>query len=76
MKEPVFYEGEVRLPSPLPYDRDNTGKTYLYNIRVTSEKGQISNLGGTGERYLGAFVRFELPESSAFELPEEEPSEQ
>jgi len=75
LKEPSFYEGEVRLPKPLPYDRDNRGATYLYDIKFHSESGVISSQGGMGERYLGAFVRIELPEAVRKEIPEEEPSD-
>lgn len=75
LKEPAFYEGTVVLPEPLPYDRDNTGKTYLYRIRITSESGQISNSSSTGERYLGAFVRLILPEAEGQPvLKDEEPA--
>lgn len=75
LKESSFYEGEVRLPKPLPYDRDNRGATYLYDIKFHSESGVISSQGGMGERYLGAFVRIELPEAVRKEIPEEEPSD-
>lgn len=75
LKEPSFYEGEIRLPKPLPYDRDNKGVTYLYDIKLHSKSGIISTQGSSGERFLGAFIRIELPESAAKEIPEEEPTE-
>jgi hypothetical protein len=75
LRERSFYEGEVKLPSPFPYDRDNKGATYLYDIRLHSKSGVISSQGGTGERYLGTFVRIELPEAVAEEIPEEEPTD-
>jgi hypothetical protein len=75
LKESSFYEGEVRLPDPLPYDRDNRGATYLYNIKLHARSGVIRTQEGMGERYLGAFVRIELPASVAREIPEEELSE-
>jgi hypothetical protein len=72
LEKPQFYEGEVELPAPFAYDRDGTGKTYLYRVRVASRSGIISNIGGA-ERYLGAFVRFTLPEAQALPAVEEEP---
>lgn len=72
MKEPVFYEGEISLTDPFPYDRDGTGPTYLYHVKIRSQSGMISSSGEQGERYLGAFIRFELPEIEARTLPEEE----
>jgi hypothetical protein len=75
LKQPFFYEGEVQLPDPLPYDRDNKGATYLYHIKIHSQKGMISTEDKMSERYLGAFVRIELPESAGKELPEEERSD-
>jgi hypothetical protein len=65
----------VDLPAPLPYDRDNTGQTFLYQIRISSASGEISTTGGAAERYLGAFVRLILPEAEGQKiLNEEEPS--
>jgi hypothetical protein len=52
----------MELPAPLPYDRDGKGATYLYRIRIHSDSGAITTAGNSGERYLGAFVRIELPE--------------
>jgi hypothetical protein len=76
LKEPVFYSGEVRLLDALPYDRDNTGVTYLYDIKIRSSKGAVKNINGMGDRYLGVFVRLELPEVKAPEVvPEEESQE-
>ncbi len=76
MKEPVFYSGEVTLSDPMPYDRDNTGVSYLYNIKIKSPQGVIANFDGMGERYLGVFVRFELPEVQTPEgVPEEQSAE-
>lgn len=72
LEKPEFYVGEVELPAPLPYDRDNTGKTYLYHVSISAESGQISRIGGP-ERYLGAFVRLMLPEAEALPMQEEEP---
>jgi hypothetical protein len=60
---------------PLPYDRDNTHVSYLYNIKIRSTKGAIENINGMGERYLGVFVRLELPEVKAPEVVPEEESE-
>jgi hypothetical protein len=74
-RESVFYEGELRMPAPLPYDRDGTGATYLYDIKIQSSSGIISRIETGEERYLGAFVHFELPESKGQEVPEEAPSE-
>lgn len=76
LKEPLFYQGEMSLPAALPYDRDGTGQTYLYKIKITAESGSISTLGTAGERYLGVFVRFELPEVQSLQtIPDEQPSE-
>jgi hypothetical protein len=62
LKESVFYQGEIELPESSPYDRDGTGKTYLYKIKIGADSGAISKAVNSGERYLGVFVRFELPE--------------
>lgn len=72
LKEPLFYSGEVRLLDPLPYDRDNTGVSYLYDIKIKSPAGSIKNINGMGDRYLGIFVRLELPEVKAPEVVPEE----
>jgi hypothetical protein len=75
LKEPVFYSGEVTLSDPLPYDRDNTGVTYLYHLKIRSLQGKIVK-DAMGDRYLGVFVRLELPEiKSAPTLPEEKDSQ-
>lgn len=76
IQQPGFYEGNIKLPSPLPYDRDDTGPTYLYKVRIRTESGVISRMGGL-ERYLGAFVRFVLPEAVALPPPQqrEEPAQ-
>jgi hypothetical protein len=71
LKEPVFYSGEIALSDPLPYDRDNTGVTYLYRLKIRTLQGKIVK-DSMGERYLGVFVRLELPEVKAPKtLPEE-----
>ena len=51
---------EIALGSPFPYDRDGTGSTYLYNVKITSRSGAFATIGGYPERYLGAFVRLEI----------------
>lgn len=75
MKEPAFYEGEIPLSGAFPYDRDGTGATYLYHVRIRSSSGAIQADAAGLERYLGAFVRFELPAAHGVELPEEESEE-
>ena len=69
---------QVALPAPLPYDRDGTGQTFLYHVRITSESGAIGKAGTTEERNLGAFVRLELPgiEGRDTSSEEEAPAEQ
>jgi hypothetical protein len=75
-KEPTFYAGNLTLPAPFPYDRDGTGATYLYDIKIRSRTGSITKLDSAEERYLGAFVRIELPEAKAVEqVPTEESTE-
>ena len=53
---------DVRLGTPFLYDRDNTGATFLYRIKIRSTSGKIYESNGN-ERYLGVFVRPELPEA-------------
>lgn len=74
-KDPVFYVGNLSLPAPMPYDRDGTGATYLYDIKIRSVAGTITTLDSPEERYLGAFIRLELPEARPVEVPAEESSE-
>ena len=62
LRDDAFQEQLIQLPAPFPYDRDNKGATFLYNIKIQSRGGVITDLGGKGERYLGVFVRLELPE--------------
>ena len=61
LKEPVFYSGEVYMSDPVPYDRDNTGVTYLYRLKIRSLQGKITKVDKMSERYLGVFVSLELP---------------
>jgi hypothetical protein len=75
LRDPVFYLGELKLPTGFPYDRDHRGATYLYHLDIHSELGQISTIGDQGERDLGVFVKLELPEVKAKEIPEEEPED-
>ena len=56
LKEPVFYSGEVYVSDPVPYDRDNTGVTYLYRLKIRSLQGKITKVDKMSERYLGVFV--------------------
>jgi hypothetical protein len=53
-------ETEIALPAPFPYDRDGTGQTFLFSLKITSESGDISETGGYPERFLGAFIRLEV----------------
>jgi hypothetical protein len=55
-----FNEKEIALPASFPYDRDGTGSTYLFNVKITSESGAFATVGGYPERYLGAFIRIEV----------------
>jgi hypothetical protein len=72
LKQPVFYSGEVFVSDPVAYDRDNTGVTYLYHLKIQSRQGKIIKTEGMGERFLGVFVSLELPEVKAPKtLPEE-----
>ncbi|PWT93663.1 MAG: hypothetical protein C5B54_01525 [Acidobacteria bacterium] len=70
-----FFEGEINLPKPLPYDRDGTGATYLYQITIHPKKGMVTQMNSSIDRYLGVFVRMELPEAAQKQIPEEEPEE-
>lgn len=74
LKSGNFYVGEVKLPAPLPYDRDGNGATYLYDVKISSKLGTIAKVDSPEERYLGAFVRIELPEAKLKEIPEEQES--
>jgi hypothetical protein len=51
---------EIALPDSFPYDRDGTGATYLFNVRIKSESGTLATIGGYEERYLGAFIRLDV----------------
>jgi hypothetical protein len=62
LKEPLFYSGNITVTDAVPYDRDNTGVTYLYHLKIKSLQGKILQLNGFDERYLGVFVAIELPE--------------
>jgi len=75
LKEPVFYEAELILPEPFPYDRDNTGATYLYHFKIRSPSGVITRENTTEERYLGAFLRLELPEVGKQEVHDGSPGD-
>jgi hypothetical protein len=61
LKKPVVYERDVRLSRPFPYDRESFGVTYIYIVTIQSESGAISTIGNPEERYLGCFVRIDLP---------------
>ncbi len=54
-------EREIQMPAAFPYDRDGTGATYLFDVGVASRSGSIAIVDDYPERYLGAFVRFDLP---------------
>jgi hypothetical protein len=58
-QKPGVQEQDFPLEDAFPYDRDGTGATYLYNVRVKSDSGIISSLNGT-ERNLGVFVRLDV----------------
>ena len=53
-------EKEIALPDSFPYDRDGTGATYLFNVRVSSDSGALATISGYEERYLGAFIRLDV----------------
>jgi len=63
LSDSVFHEMEVSMPGPFPYDRDGTGTSYLYDIKINSSSGKIATVDSAGERYLGVFIRLELPEA-------------
>ncbi|MGH9858060.1 MAG: hypothetical protein ACRD4B_09475, partial [Acidobacteriota bacterium] len=60
-----FDERQIALPPGFPYDRDGTGSTYLYNVKITNDSGKIAEIGGYRERYLGTFIRLEVSEPSS-----------
>jgi hypothetical protein len=53
-------ENEIDLPAPFPYDRDGTGATFLYDVRITSDSGKLDAIGSSLERYLGTFIRLDV----------------
>jgi hypothetical protein len=61
LKDPGFYTVEIPLGAPFPYDRDGRGPTYLYDVKIHPESGVITNLNWPGDRYLGVFVRIDVP---------------
>jgi len=63
----MFHEAEISMPGPFPYDRDGTGASYLYDIKIHSASGDIAAIDGAGERFLGIFIRLELPEAHEIE---------
>ncbi len=53
-------EMEIALPGSFPYDRDGTGATYLFNVKIKSDLGALATIGCYEERYLGAFIRLDV----------------
>jgi hypothetical protein len=62
LTDSIFYVVDVPLPAPFAYDRDGRGPTFLYDIKIQPESGVITPMNWVGDRYLGVFVRLELPE--------------
>jgi hypothetical protein len=76
LKEPLFYSGNITLSDAMPYDRDNTGLTYLYHLKIKSLQGKVLKVNGFDERYLGVFVAMELTEVQTTKtVPQEKPTE-
>jgi len=58
-QKPGVQEQDFPLEDAFPYDRDGTGATYLYNVRVKADSGIISSLNGP-DHNLGVFVRLDV----------------
>ena len=62
LKDPQFYEVEIPLGSAFLYDRDGRGPTSLFDVKIHSQSGAIAKLNWPGDRYLGVFVRIDVPQ--------------